>query len=54
VRLGLISGGLIQDRRDDPVDPHKGIYNTLDVGLAEHVVGSQRNFLRYCCRFPGD
>jgi outer membrane protein assembly factor BamA len=50
VRLGLISGGLIQDRRDDPVDPHKGIYNTLDVGLAEHVVGSQRNFLRFLAR----
>ena len=50
VRLGLISGGFIQDRRDDPVDPHKGIYNTLDVGLAEHVVGSQRNFLRFLAR----
>ncbi len=50
VRLGLISGGLIQDRRDDPVDPHRGIYNTLDVGLAEHVVGSQRNFLRFLAR----
>ena len=50
VRLGLISGGFIEDRRDDPVDPHKGIYNTLDVGLAEHVVGSQRNFLRFLAR----
>ena len=50
VRLGLIAGGFIQDRRDDPVDPHKGIYNTLDVGLAERVVGSQRNFLRFLAR----
>jgi outer membrane protein assembly complex protein YaeT len=50
VRLGLISGGFIQDRRDDPVDPHKGIYTTLDVGLAEHFVGSQRNFLRFLAR----
>ena len=50
VRLGLISGGFIQDRRDDPVDPHKGIYNTLDVGLAEHAFGSQRNFLRFLAR----
>jgi outer membrane protein insertion porin family len=50
VRLGLISGGFIQDRRDDPVDPHKGIYTTLDVGLAEHIVGSQRNFLRFLAR----
>lgn len=50
VRLGLISGNLIQDRRDDPVDPHKGIYNTVDLGLAEHVFGSQRNFLRFLAR----
>ena len=50
VRLGLIAGGFIQDRRDDPVDPHKGIYTTLDVGLAEHVVGSQRDFLRFLAR----
>jgi outer membrane protein assembly complex protein YaeT len=50
VRLGLISGGFIQDRRDDPVDPHKGIYTTLDVGLAEHFVGSQRDFLRFLAR----
>ena len=50
VRLGLVSGAMIQDRRDDPVDPHKGIYNTFDLGLAEHVVGSQRNFLRFLAR----
>jgi outer membrane protein assembly complex protein YaeT len=50
VRLGLISTGFIQDRRDDPVDPHKGIYTTLDVGLAEHFVGSQRDFLRFLAR----
>ena len=50
VRLGLVAGGFIHDRRDDPVDPHKGIYTTLDVGLAEHIVGSQRNFLRFLAR----
>ena len=50
VRLGLLSGNLIQDRRDDPVDPRKGIYNTLDLGLAERAFGSQRNFLRFLAR----
>lgn len=50
VRLGLISFAMIQDRRDDPVDPHRGIYNTLDVGLAEHAFGSQRNFIRFLAR----
>ena len=41
VRVGIVSFGWIQDRRDDPVDPHKGIYNTVDIGLAEHLFGSQ-------------
>ncbi|HXA49768.1 MAG TPA: POTRA domain-containing protein [Candidatus Acidoferrum sp.] len=50
VRLGLFSFAMVQDRRDDPVDPHRGIYNTLDVGLAEHAFGSQRNFIRFLAR----
>jgi outer membrane protein insertion porin family len=50
VHLGLVSVAMIQDRRDDPVDPHKGVFNTFDLGLAEHVVGSQRNFLRFLAR----
>jgi outer membrane protein assembly complex protein YaeT len=49
-RVGIGSLNLIQDRRDDPLDPHKGIYNTLDLGLAEHFLGSQRNFMRFLAR----
>ena len=50
VRVGISSLNLVQDRRDDPVDPHKGVYNTVDLGLAEHVFGSQRNFARLLVR----
>jgi outer membrane protein insertion porin family len=50
VRLGLISVALIQDHRDDPVDPHKGYYMSVDLGLAEHFLGSQRDFLRLLAR----
>jgi len=50
VRLGIISGTLVQDRRDDPSDPHKGIYNTLDLGVADRLLGSQRNFVRFLAR----
>lgn len=50
VRVGIFSGGFIQDRRDDPVEPHKGYYNTIDLGLAEHTFGSERNFLRFLGR----
>ena len=38
VRVGIAEINLIQDRRDDPLDPHKGIYNTLNVGLATKIL----------------
>ena len=50
VRLGLLSFSWIQDRRDDPVDPHKGVYTTVDIGLADHIFGSQRDFVRFLAR----
>ena len=50
VRVGIVSINLVQDRRDDPVDPHRGVYNTVDLGLAEHAFGSQRNFTRLLVR----
>ena len=50
VRLGSLSGSMIFDHRDDPLDPRKGIYNTIDLGLADRVFGSQRNFLRFLGR----
>ncbi len=50
VRVGMPSLNLVQDRRDDPAEPHKGIYNTLDLGIAEHMFGSQRNYSRVLAR----
>jgi outer membrane protein assembly factor BamA len=50
VRIGMLSGNLIQDRRDDPVDSARGIYNTLDLGLASRYFGSQLSFLRGLAR----
>ena len=46
VRVGIASFNIIHDRRDDPVDPHKGIYSTLDVALATKYFGSQTSFAR--------
>jgi outer membrane protein assembly complex protein YaeT len=46
VRVGIASFNLVQDRRDDPIDPHKGIYNTLDLGLASKIFGSETSFVR--------
>jgi len=46
VRIGIASVNLIQDRRDDPTDAHKGMYNTIDLGFATKAFGSQAGFLR--------
>ncbi len=45
-RVGIGSFNVVHDRRDDPIDPHKGIYSTLDVGVATKALGSQTNFVR--------
>lgn len=50
VRLGLLGASIIQDHRDDPIESHKGYFNTLEIGLAEHAFGSERNFLRFLAR----
>jgi outer membrane protein assembly complex protein YaeT len=49
-RLAMISGNLVQDRRDDPADAHRGFYNTADLGLVEHYFGGNKNFLRLLAR----
>ncbi len=46
VRVGFPSFALILDRRDDPLDAHRGIYTTVDFDLAAGVFGSQVGFGR--------
>jgi outer membrane protein insertion porin family len=46
IRIGIFSANYVQDRRDSPTNPTKGIYNTLAVGVASNFLGSERNFLR--------
>jgi outer membrane protein insertion porin family len=50
VRIGILSANLVQDRRDNPVDPHRGMYNTADLGVAGSFFGSQRSFGRVLLR----
>ena len=50
VRIGILSGNVVQDRRDNPADAHRGIYNTVDAGLASKAFGSQRTFTRFLVR----
>ncbi len=46
VRLSTISGTLIHDTRDKPLDPHRGVYRTLDLGLTPTAFGANANFAR--------
>ncbi|MEP7351667.1 MAG: BamA/TamA family outer membrane protein [Acidobacteriota bacterium] len=50
IRIGILSGNYVQDRRDDPTNATRGVYNTLDVGLASSAFGSQRSFARVLAR----
>ncbi len=44
--VGMGEFSIIEDKRDDPTDAHRGIYTTLDVSYAPAVLGSQTQFAR--------
>jgi outer membrane protein insertion porin family len=46
VRVGLISGTLIHDRRDDPLNATRGYYYSLDISNASKAFASQTSFGR--------
>jgi outer membrane protein insertion porin family len=50
VRIGILSANFAQDRRDNPADPHRGIYTSFDIGVAGRFFGSQRSFGRALVR----
>jgi outer membrane protein assembly factor BamA len=50
VRVGIASLNIVHDRRDDPVEPHKGMFNTLDIGVADRYLAAQPSFLRLLAR----
>jgi outer membrane protein assembly complex protein YaeT len=45
-----VSGTIIQDLRDDPIDSHRGIYSTLDLGFAPAISKSSTNYTRLVAR----
>ena len=46
-RIGIFSVNYIQDRRDDPSDAHRGVFNTLDIGWASRAFASQADFTHF-------
>ena len=49
-QVGLFGLNWVEDRRDDPSDAHRGIYNSLDFALADRAFGGNRNFGRFLAR----
>ena len=49
-RVGQVSMTFIQDRRDDPVNSHRGVYNTIDAGISLKQLGSEVEFTRLLMR----
>jgi outer membrane protein assembly factor BamA len=47
VRLSTLSSSYIRDTRDKPLDAHRGIFQTLDVGLSPKAFGSSANFIHF-------
>jgi outer membrane protein assembly complex protein YaeT len=50
VRLGMLSANFVHDRRDNSADPHRGIFNTINLGVSGKFFGSQRSFGRALVR----
>lgn len=46
VTVGSTELSVIQDKRDDPTDAHRGIYSTLNLTYAPGALGSQTHFVR--------
>ncbi|MEO8126948.1 MAG: outer membrane protein assembly factor BamA [Bryobacteraceae bacterium] len=46
VQLTIASATFVQDRRDDPSDSRKGIYNSLDAAFATNFFGTKTTFTR--------
>ena len=47
VRLSTVSGTIIRDTRDKPLDAHRGFYQTADLGVTGTRIGSSANFARF-------
>jgi outer membrane protein insertion porin family len=48
--VGMAEFSIIDDKRDNPADAHRGSYTTLDLGYAPGALGSQTQFARLLAR----
>jgi outer membrane protein insertion porin family len=47
VRLSTVSAEYVRDTRDKPLDAHKGLYQTFDLGVTPTAFGSSANYVRF-------
>jgi outer membrane protein insertion porin family len=47
VDLSFVSGTIIRDTRDKPLDAHQGIFETADIRIVPSAFGSSTNFTRF-------
>jgi outer membrane protein insertion porin family len=45
-RLSTFDGEYVRDTRDKPLDAHKGIYQTFDVGITSSALGANADFVK--------
>src|SRR5581483_11255137 len=50
VRVGALSTSIIHDRRENPIDPRRGIYETAYIALAAAPLASQTGYVRVTLR----
>ena len=47
VHLSTLSGSLIKDTRDKPLDAHRGTFSTLTLGTTPEALGSSASFVKF-------
>jgi outer membrane protein insertion porin family len=47
VHLSGVSASFVRDTRDNPIDAHKGVYESIEVDLYPSALGSNTNFTRF-------
>ncbi len=51
IRLSTVSGTLIRDTRDKPLDAHHGVYSTINLSITPTVFGSSANFVKLFAQY---
>jgi outer membrane protein insertion porin family len=47
IRTSTLSGSFVRDTRDKPLDAHKGVFQTADLGISPKLIGSTDNLVRF-------